>query len=140
MNRNPTARGGETPSELISRRIEEYGGWRGETLARLRTLIRQADPDIVEEWKWNTPVWTHDGLVCTGEVYKSAVKMTFARGAFVEDPSGVFNSSLGGDTRRAIDFREGEKIDARALKALVRAAVALNVAKKSVKPAKRKGR
>jgi len=140
MNRNPTARGGETPSELISRRIEEYGGWRGETLARLRTLIRQADPDIVEEWKWNTPVWTHDGLVCTGEVYKSAVKMTFARGAFVEDPSGVFNSSLGGGTRRAIDFREGEKIDARALKALVRAAVALNVAKKSVKPAKRKGR
>src|SRR6188474_952192 len=106
MNRNPTARGGETPSELISRRIEEYGGWRGETLARLRTLVRQADPDIVEEWKWNTPVWTHDGLVCTGEVYKSAVKMTFARGAFVEDPSGVFNSSLGGGTRRAIDFRE----------------------------------
>ena len=126
MNRTPTARGGETPSELISRRIEEYGGWRGETLARLRTLIRQADPDIVEEWKWNTPVWTHDGLVCTGEVYKSAVKMTFARGAFVEDPSGVFNSSLGGGTRRAIDFREGDRINDKALKALIKSAVKLN--------------
>ena len=142
MDRSPTARGGETPSELISRRIEEAGGWRGAALARLRTLIRQADPDIVEEWKWNTPVWSHDGIVCTGEVYKSAVKMTFARGAFVEDPSGLFNSSLEGNTRRAIDVHEGETIDARALKALVRAAVTLNVSKKAAKskPAKRKGR
>jgi hypothetical protein len=140
MNRTATARGGETPSELISRRIQEAGGWRGATLARLRTLIRQADPDVVEEWKWNTPVWSHDGIVCTGEVYKTAVKMTFARGAFVEDPSGLFNSSLEGNTRRAIDVREGQKIDARALKALVRAAVALNVSKKSAKPTKRKGR
>jgi hypothetical protein len=140
MNRSPTARGGETPSELISRRIEEAGGWRGATLARLRALIRQADPDVVEEWKWNTPVWSHDGIVCTGEIYKSTVKMTFAKGAFVADPKHLFNSSLEGNLRRAIDVREDEKIDARALKALIRAAVALNVSKKSAKPAKRKGR
>ena len=140
MNRSPTARGGETPSELISRRIEEAGGWRGATLARLRALIRQADPDVVEEWKWNTPVWSHDGIVCTGEIYKSTVKMTFAKGAFLADPKHLFNSSLEGNLRRAIDVREDEKIDARALKALIRAAVALNASKKTAAPSKRRGR
>ena len=115
------------PSELIDARIEELGDWRGELLRRLRALVKAADPDVVEEWKWRgVPVWSHDGIVCTGETYKSVVKMTFARGAALADPAGLFNSSLEGNTRRAIDFREGEKIDEKALKALIRAAVALN--------------
>jgi hypothetical protein len=114
-------------SELIDARIRELGDWRGEMLSRLRTLIKEADPEVVEEWKWRgTPVWSHDGMICTGETYKSVVKMTFAKGASLKDPSGLFNSSLEGNTRRAIDFREGDKIDEKALKALVRSAVALN--------------
>lgn len=117
---------GKPASQLIDERIEELGDWRGKTLSRLRTIIRQADPDVVEEWKWGGPVWSHDGVICTGETYKSTVKMTFAKGAALEDPSGLFNSSLEGNTRRAIDVREGEKIDEKALKALIRAAVALN--------------
>ena len=116
-----------TPSDLIDARIAELGDWRGETLSRIRTLIKQADPDVIEEWKWKgTPVWSHDGIICTGETYKSVVKMTFAKGASLDDPSGLFNSSLEGNVRRAIDIHEGEKIDEKALKALVRAAVALN--------------
>ena len=116
-----------SPSELIDARIRELDDWRGETLSRLRTLIKQADPEVVEEWKWRgTPVWSHDGIICTGETYKSVVKMTFAKGASLEDPSGLFNSSLEGNVRRAIDFHEGDKIDEKALEALVRAAVALN--------------
>jgi hypothetical protein len=116
-----------SPSELIDARIRELGDWRGETLSRLRTLIKQADPEVVEEWKWRgTPVWSHDGIICTGETYKSVVKMTFAKGASLKDPSGLFNSSLEGNARRAIDFHEGDKIDEKALKALVRSAVALN--------------
>jgi len=112
---------------LIDARIRELGDWRGETLSRLRTLIKQADPEVVEEWKWRgTPVWSHDGMICTGETYKSVVKMTFAKGASLKDPSGLFNSSLEGNARRAIDFHEGDKIDEKALKALVRSAVALN--------------
>src|SRR6188474_982597 len=110
---------GKTASQMIDGRIEELGDWRGKTLARLRALIKQADADVVEEWKWNTPVWSHDGLICTGETYKSVVKLTFARGASLKDPSRLFNSSLEGNVRRAIDVREGEKIDAHALKALV---------------------
>jgi len=120
---------GPSPSRMIDERIKELGDWRGQMLSRLRTLIRQADPEVVEEWKWEVPVWSHDGLICTGETYKSVVKMTFAKGAALEDPSGLFNSSLDGNTRRAIDFHEGEKIDAKALKALVRAAVALNASR-----------
>jgi hypothetical protein len=116
-----------SPSELIDARIRELDDWRGETLARLREVVKQADPEVVEEWKWRgTPVWSHDGIICTGETYKSVVKMTFAKGASLEDPSGLFNSSLEGNVRRAIDFHEGDKIDEQALKALVRAAVALN--------------
>jgi hypothetical protein len=119
--------GGMSPSRLIDARIEELGDWRGETLARLRALVKQADPEAVEEWKWRgVPVWCHAGMICTGETYKEVVKMTFAKGASLEDPSGLFNSSLAGNTRRAIDFREGEEIDEDALKALIRAAVALN--------------
>ena len=117
---------GESASRLIDQRILELGGWRGETLARMRTLILEADPKITEEWKWMVPVWSHDGIVCTGEAYKSVVKLTFARGAKIADPSHLFNSSLDGNTRRAIDIHEGEKLDARAFKALVKAAVALN--------------
>jgi hypothetical protein len=118
----------DRPSKLIDSRIAELGDWRGATLARIRELIKQADPDVVEEWKWRgVPVWSHDGIICTGETYKNVVKMTFAKGASLEDPSGLFNSSLDGNTRRAIDIREGEKIDERALKALVRAAVDLNM-------------
>ena len=118
---------GNSPSELIDERIAELGDWRGETLARLRALIREADPEIVEDWKWlGVPVWYHDGMVCTGETYRSVVKMTFAKGASLDDPSGLFNSGLDGNPRRAIDFREGEAIDEAALKALVREAVALN--------------
>ncbi|HET9198995.1 MAG TPA: DUF1801 domain-containing protein [Solirubrobacterales bacterium] len=116
----------ESPAELIDARIAELGDWRGETLARVRALIKEADPDVVEEWKWRNPVWSHDGIVCTGEAYKDKVKMTFAKGASLDDPSGLFNSSLGGNTRRAIDVGEGEEIDAEALKDLVREAVALN--------------
>src|SRR5215469_12919605 len=112
----------KTPSQLIDARIKELGDWRGKTLSRLRTLVKEADPEVVEEWKWAVPVWSHDGLICTGETYKSVVKMTFAKGAALKDPSGLFNSSLEGNTRRAIDFREGEKINEEALKTLVRAA------------------
>lgn len=121
--------GGDAPSQLIDARIRELGDWRGETLARVRMLIRQADPDVVEEWKWRgVPVWSHDGIICTGETYKSAVKLTFAKGASLEDPSGLFNASLDGNTRRAIDVHEGDRIDEAALQALIRAAVALNTA------------
>src|SRR5258708_6918892 len=118
---------GACPSELIDARIGELGDWRGEMLSRLRTLIKQADPEVIEEWKWRgTPVWSHAGIICTGETYKSVVKMTFAKGASLQDPSGLFNSSLEGNVRRAIDFHQGDKIDETALKALIRAAVALN--------------
>jgi hypothetical protein len=119
----------KSPSRMIDERIKELGDWRGRMLAKLRSLIKQADPEVVEEWKWGVPVWSHDGLICTGETYKNVVKMTFARGAALEDPSGLFNSSLAGNTRRAIDFQEGEKIDEKALKALIRAAVTLNTAR-----------
>ena len=123
---SPQEKEGASPSELIDARIEELGDWRGETLARVRDLIKQADPEVVEEWKWRVPVWSHDGIVCTGETYKSAVKLTFAKGASLNDPAGVFNSSLEGKTRRAIDIHEDDEIDEEALKDLVRAAVALN--------------
>jgi hypothetical protein len=120
-------KGGDSPSRLIDARIKELGDWRGETLARVRRLIKQADPEVVEEWKWRgVPVWSHAGIICTGETYKTVVKMTFARGASLEDPSGLFNASLEGNTRRAIDVREGNTIDEKALKALIRAAVARN--------------
>ncbi|PAQ11337.1 DUF1801 domain-containing protein [Mesorhizobium temperatum] len=132
------AGGGDTPSQLIDARINELSDWRGEMLARVRTLIKQADPEVVEEWKWRgVPVWEHAGIICTGETYKNVVKMTFAKGASLEDPSGLFNSSLEGNTRRAIDIHEGDKIDEEALKALIRAAVALNV---SVRPTARTAR
>jgi hypothetical protein len=122
------AKGQGSPSQLIDARIEELGDWRGETLARIRALVKEADPEVVEEWKWKgTPVWEHDGIISTGETYKSVVKMTFAKGASLEDPAGLFNSSLEGNVRRAIDFHEGDEIDAEALKALVREAVALNM-------------
>jgi len=124
MNKNPTQ--GDTPAKKIDARIKELDDWRGKTLASLRKVIKQADPDVVEEWKWNVPVWSHDGLICTGETYKAAVKLTFAKGASLKDPAKLFNSSLEGNTRRAIDFREGDKIDADALKALIRAAAAFN--------------
>jgi hypothetical protein len=121
---------GKSPSQLIDQRIEELGDWRGEMLGRLRALVKQADPDVVEEWKWRgVPTWEHDGIICTGETYKNYVKMTFAKGASLEDPSGLFNSSLEGNTRRAIDFHEDVTVDEKALKALVRAAVALNTSK-----------
>src|SRR5262245_46617000 len=121
-----------SPSRLIDARIEELGDWRGEMLGRLRALIKEADPEVVEEWKWRgVPVWSHDGIICTGETYKSVVKMTFAKGAALKDPSGLFNSSLEGNTRRAIDFHEGEKIEEKALKTLVRAAVTLNKSTKA---------
>jgi hypothetical protein len=119
---------GVPASQLIDGAIREYADWRGETLAHLRALIKEADPDIVEEWKWNIPVWSHDGIICTGETYKAAVKTTFAKGASLPDPAGLFNSSLEGATRRAIDFREGATFDAEAFKALIRAASALNAA------------
>jgi len=130
---------GQSASELISQRIAELGGWRGDTLGRMRKLIEQADPDVVEEWKWmGTPIWSHDGIICTGESYKKVVKLTFARGASLGDPAGLFNSSLDGNVRRAIDIHEGEEIDASAFKALVREAVALNSSRtpKSSKKAK----
>jgi hypothetical protein len=124
------AQNSKSPSQLIDARIKELGDWRGEMLSRLRTLVKEADPEVVEEWKWRgVPVWSHDGLICTGETYKNVVKMTFAKGAALEDPSGLFNSSLEGNTRRAIDFHEGEAIDEAALKGLVRAAVSLNRSK-----------
>jgi hypothetical protein len=120
----------KSPSQLIDARIDELGDWRGEMLSRLRSLIKEADPEVVEEWKWRgVPVWYHDGMICTGETYKTVVKMTFAKGAALKDPSGLFNSSLDGNTRRAIDFHEGEKINEAALKTLVRAAVSLNESK-----------
>ena len=119
----------ESASRLIDARIQKLGGWRGEMLSFLRALIKQADPTVVEEWKWETPVWSHGGLICTGEAYKNAVKMTFARGASLDDPSGLFNSSLEGKVRRAIDFHEGDKVNEKALKTLIRAAVALNASK-----------
>jgi hypothetical protein len=123
---------GKSPSRMIDERIKELGDWRGKMLSQLRTLIKQADPEVVEEWKWRgVPVWSHAGMICTGETYKNVVKMTFAKGASLEDPSGLFNSSLEGNTRRAIDFHEGDKIDEKALKALIRAAVALNTSARS---------
>jgi hypothetical protein len=124
-----------SPSQLIDARIEELGDWRGELLGRLRALVKEVDPDVVEEWKWRgVPVWYHDGIICTGETYKTIVKMTFFKGAALDDPSGLFNSSLEGNTRRAIDFQEGEKIDEKALKALIRAAVSLNESKARTSP------
>jgi hypothetical protein len=119
----------EPAPSLIDAKIHDLGDWRGEMLSRLRALIRQADPEVVEEWKWETPVWSHGGIICTGETYKKAVKMTFAKGASLDDPSGLFNSSLEGRVRRAIDFHEGDKVNEKALKALIRAAVALNTTK-----------
>jgi hypothetical protein len=120
-----------SPSQLIDERIKELDDWRGQMLARIRSLIKEADPEVVEEWKWRgVPVWSHDGLICTGETYKAVVKMTFAKGAALKDPSGLFNSSLEGNTRRAIDFHEGENINEKALKTLIRAAVTLNKSKR----------
>ena len=120
----------KSPSQLIDARIKELGDWRGKMLSQLRTLVKEADPEVVEEWKWRgVPVWSHDGLICTGETYKTIVKMTFAKGAALKDPSRLFNSSLEGNTRRAIDFHEGDKIDEKALKTLIRAAVSLNKSK-----------
>jgi hypothetical protein len=127
MNKNPTQ--GDTPSKKIDSRIKELDDWRGKTLASLRKVIKQADPDIVEEWKWNVPVWSNDGIICTGETYKSVVKLTFAKGASLPDPAKLFNSSLEGNTRRAIDIHEDERIDEKAFKMLIRAAVALNTSK-----------
>jgi hypothetical protein len=121
-----TTTNGESPSHRIDAKIKELNDWRGKTLARVRALIKQADPDVVEEWKWNVPVWSHDGIICTGETYKSAVKVTFAKGASLKDPAGLFNSSLDGNTRRAIDIHDGDAIDDDAFKTLVRAAAALN--------------
>ena len=138
------SKGGEgeaSPSQLIDARIKELGDWRGETLAQVRTLIRQADPDVVEEWKWRgVPVWSHAGIICTGETYKQVVKLTFAKGASLEDPSGLFNSSLEGNTRRAIDFHEGDMIDEKALQALILAAVALNASAPATSRAVRSGK
>jgi hypothetical protein len=128
---------GASASQLIDMRIAHLGDWRGETLGRIRALIKEADPDILEEWKWGNPVWSHDGIVCTGETYKKVVKMTFAEGASLKDPSRLFNSSLTGNVRRAIDIHEGEKIDVAALKALIRAAVKLNVSENKGAPRKR---
>ena len=137
MKKSPSKRA-ESPSELIDARIEELGDWRGEMLSRLRALIKEADPDVAEEWKWRgVPVWSHHGLICTGETYKNIVKLTFFKGAALKDPSGLFNSSLEGNARRAIDFHEGDKLDEKALKALVRQAVTLNGAGQS-KPKKGK--
>jgi hypothetical protein len=132
-----SANPGQPASELISKRIAEIGDWRGKTLSRMRTLIKAADPDVVEEWKWGTPVWSHDGIVCTGESYKDKVKLTFAKGASLKDPARLFNSSLDGNARRAIDILEGEDVDASAFKVLVRQAVALNRAGKSKTSKKR---
>ena len=129
--RKSSASPGQSASQLISQRIAELGDWRGETLGRMRELIKQADPDVVEEWKWMNPVWSHDGIICTGESYKNVVKLTFAKGALLKDPPRLFNSSLDGNVRRAIDIHEGEDVDASTFKALVRQAVALNSSRKS---------
>ena len=145
LKSNSKKKAGDPPSRLIDARIKELGGWRGKTLARVRSLIKEADPDVAEEVKWRkpsnsmrgVPVWEHDGIICTGETYKNAVKMTFAKGASLPDPSRLFNASLGGNMRRAIDIREGDKINKRALKALIRAAVALNKSKRSKQSAKK---
>jgi hypothetical protein len=132
------AKAGAAPSQLIDGRIKELGDWRGETLARVRALIKEACPDVVEEWKWRgVPVWEHEGIICTGETYKAVVKLTFAKGAALDDPSRLFNSSLEGNTRRAIDLHEGDKIDEKALKALIRAAAALNASGAAKRPGKR---
>lgn len=128
-SKKKSAAPGESPAKLIDARIRELADWRGKMLAELRKLIHEADPAVVEEWKWGVPVWSHDGILCTGETYKKAVKLTFAKGAAVKDPAGLFNSSLEGNTRRAIDFAEGAKIDAKAFKALIRAALAVNQSK-----------
>jgi hypothetical protein len=134
--KKPGASQGQPASELISKRIAELGDWRGKTLGRVRKLIKEADPDVVEEWKWDNPVWSHDGIICTGETYKNVVKLTFPKGASLKDPAHLFNSSLDGNTRRAIDIHEGEEVDESAFKALVRQAVALNSSGKS-KPSKK---
>ncbi len=139
MNKSES-QGDKSPSQLIDERIEELGDWRGEMLGRLRTLIRKADPEVVEEWKWGGPVWSHDGVICTGETYKHVVKMTFAKGAALEDPSGLFNSSLDGHVRRAVDIHEGDQVDEAALQDLIRAAVALNLQGKSQPKPRRAGR
>jgi hypothetical protein len=142
--KNDTSGKTESPSRLIDARIKELGGWRGETLSRMRTLIKEADPDVVEEWKWvkatnpGTPVWSHDGIICTGESYKATVKLTFAKGASLKDPAKLFNSSLDGNLRRAIDIHEGETVDAGAFKALIRSAVALNASGGKAKPRRAK--
>jgi hypothetical protein len=137
MSQSTSKRGAgeDSPSQLIDARIEELGDWRGKMLARIRMLIKQADPEVVEEWKWRgVPVWAHAGIICTGETYRNAVKMTFAKGASLEDPARLFNASLEGNTGRAIDFHEGDKIDEEALKALIRAAVALNTTRATARP------
>ena len=141
-NSSPTqAKAGDTPAALIDARIKELGDWRGEMLGRLRAVIKDADPDVIEEWKWRgVPVWSHDGIICTGETYKAVVKMTFAKGASLDDPAKLFNSSLEGNMRRAIDFHEGDKINARALKNLIRAAIARNQAKTKKKAPVRKAK
>jgi len=126
--KNTAPTNGQTPSQLIDGRIAELGGWRGDWLAQVRRLIRAADPDVIEEWKWNVPVWSHGGIICTGEAYKKAVKLTFAKGAALPDPSGLFNASLEGNTRRALDLHEGDKLDEAAFTALIQAAVAHNTA------------
>jgi hypothetical protein len=136
--KKPGASQGQPASELISQRIAELDDWRGETLGRMRKLIKAADRDVVEEWKWGIPVWSHDGIICTGETYKAAVKLTFAKGASLKDPAGLFNSSLEGNTRRAIDIHEGEKLDVAAFKALIKAAVALNSSGKAKAPKRTK--
>jgi hypothetical protein len=132
-DRAPVTEEASSPSQLIDARIKELADWRGETLARLRALIQQADPEVIEEWKWQVPVWSHAGIICTGETYKKAVKMTFPKGASLDDPAGLFNSSLEGNARRAIDVHEGDVIDEEALKALIRAAVALNMSSSAAK-------
>ena len=140
MKKKTATTKGESPSRLIDARIRELGDWRGRTLSRIRTLIKQADPEVLEEWKWRgVPVWSHDGILCTGESYKNAVKLTFAKGATLEDPSGLFNASLDGNVRRAIDLHEGDAIKETAFKALIRAAVALNTASNAKRRQKRPG-
>jgi hypothetical protein len=137
--KKPGSTEGQPASELIDKRIAELGDWRGETLSRMRTLIKEADPDVVEEWKWmGTPVWSHDGIICTGESYKSVVKLTFAKGASLEDPATLFNASLDGNTRRAIDIHEGEAVNASAFKTLIRAAIVLNTSSATAKPRRTK--
>ena len=144
MKKNDTSQKVESPSRLIDARITELGDWRGKTLSKMRSLIKEADPDVVEEWKWvkatnpGTPVWSHDGIICTGESYKSTVKLTFAKGASLKDPAKLFNSSLDGNIRRAIDIHEGETVDAGAFKALIRSAVALNTSGGKAKPKRAK--